>query len=360
MPSAKLRNDNIDYARGWFFVTTQVAHNKSAFGVIAGGKCELNELGRRVEERWRDLFRHRAELWCDEFVVMPNHFHAVLKIHHHDDNRIPHLSRAMQIFKSIAAHEYLALLKAGKCPDIGGQLWQRSYYDDLITSRRDLDAIRAYIAANPARWEADRFGPVTTHHAGNLELLLEPCVAFVASEGGGVEAPPPREYVPEGAATAGAGRRRRPVISTFCSPQERALLAKCLATGRAHIHVLPAGIPQPLPAAWARACTEGKALLLSPFPPGTSLNKQRAIWCNQYVLNHAETVWHGTIRTGGTLETLLRLWQPHPGGMEQTLGAGTKPRPRDSACAGGASSPSSSSRAGGASSPPPTTRKATP
>ena len=38
---------------------------------------------------------------------------------------------------------------------------------------------------------------------------------------------------------------------------------------------------------------------------GTGVNKQRAIWCNQYVLRTASEVWHGAIRPGGTLETLL-------------------------------------------------------
>ena len=42
--SNPLRNPNIDYERGWFSVTVQVAHNKSVFGAIVGEKCELNAL----------------------------------------------------------------------------------------------------------------------------------------------------------------------------------------------------------------------------------------------------------------------------------------------------------------------------
>ena len=52
--SNPLRNPAINYGDGWFFVTAQVAHNKSQFGVIAGGRCELNELGRRVVACWED------------------------------------------------------------------------------------------------------------------------------------------------------------------------------------------------------------------------------------------------------------------------------------------------------------------
>jgi hypothetical protein len=77
---------------------------------------------------------------------------------------------------------------------------------------------------------------------------------------------------------------------------------------------MPGGIPPTLPPATARACAEGWGLVLSPSASGTGVNKQRAIWCNRYVLRHAAQIWHGTIRPGGTLETLL----------EQ---AGTKPRP---------------------------------
>ncbi len=124
------------------------------------------------------------------------------------------------------------------------------------------------------------------------------------------------------------------------------MLARCLATRHPFVHVMPGGIPPTLPPATAGACAEGWGLVLSPSAPGTGLNKQRAIWCNQYVLNHAEAVWYGAIRPGGTLETLLRLWQRHPGGMEQPLVLSPTSSP--------------SSRAGGASSPPPPTRKATP
>lgn len=51
--SNPLRNPNIDYTEGWFFITIQVEHNKSIFGAIAGETCELTELGRAVQDAWR-------------------------------------------------------------------------------------------------------------------------------------------------------------------------------------------------------------------------------------------------------------------------------------------------------------------
>ena len=50
-----LRNANINYSSGWFFVTSQVAHNKSIFGAIVGEKVVLNELGQSVWEYWQGL-----------------------------------------------------------------------------------------------------------------------------------------------------------------------------------------------------------------------------------------------------------------------------------------------------------------
>ena len=74
------RNPHINYAEGWFFVTTQVARNKSIFGVVSNKHCALNDLGRRVEAVWRDLPVRFPALRLDAFVLMPNHFHAIVQL----------------------------------------------------------------------------------------------------------------------------------------------------------------------------------------------------------------------------------------------------------------------------------------
>ena len=179
---------------------------------------------------------------------------------------------------------------------------------------------------------------------GNAELLSKKLVAFVASEhppqwvgahdktstavgrghdnrivvGGGVRETPTavgrglqlwgRSTIVDlgHCAEGGAARDKCPVISTFTSPEEREVRAKCLRNKRPFVWVCPGGIWEPLPADIARACEEGWAFVCSPVPSRTEVNKQRAIWCNQYVIKQAESVWVGSIRPGGSLETLLK------------------------------------------------------
>ncbi len=309
-----LRNPNINYSKGWFFVTSQVAMNKSIFGLIADGKCVLNDLGKRVEAAWCHLAKIYPDVYFDKFVLMPNHFHAIVKVgvgteaHPHESRcaeapahesrgaeapthesrgaeagagivgpRPPcrGLSRVVHSFKSFTANKiYRPMVQEGLCPDIGASLWQASYYDNLITNKQQLDNIRRYVEQNPARWDRDRFGPVTTYHLGNLELLR--------------------------------GRLVAPVISTFTSPREREVMRECLAAKRPLVWVRPGGLPTTIYGDLQAAIDEGRALLLSPVPEGTGVNKQRAIWCNRYVIDQATEITHGPISRGGMLETLLK------------------------------------------------------
>ncbi len=400
--SNPLRNKNINYARGWFSITVQVAHNKSVFGAVVGETCALNELGLAVQAAWRSHPAHNPGLYIDEFVVMPNHFHAIIKLSPparwpgaHDIYRNPpptavgeHSTPARWAspparwpggydiyrgppptavgvppitavgaqgvigrFKSYSNHLYLELKKAGRCVDIGPRLWQSSFYDNLISDYRELCEVRRYFRDNPKNWNQDRFGPVTGYGVGNPELLSCNLVAFVASEtrpstptavGGGPgewqggdglkprewqgdvnpiktttshkpqpisrgpqPAPPRPQPISWAPNHCGGGAGVTPVISTFTSPEERAMRDKCLRARRPFVWVSPGGIWSPLPPAIERACDEGWAFVCSPVPSGTGVNKKRSIWCNQYVVKQAQSVWVGSIRKGGSLETIL-------------------------------------------------------
>ena len=178
-----LRNANINYRCGWFFVTSQVAHNKSIFGAIVGEKVVLNDLGQKVWKYWQELPAKYPELEVFESVLMPNHFHALIRIHYRATNREHHLGFLMSRFKGGAGYIYGKMRRAGLVEDIGEHLWQFDYWDDLVTSDGEFAAQAKYIRENPVNWSRDRYGACTSYHYGNLDLLNGPRIAFVASQG---------------------------------------------------------------------------------------------------------------------------------------------------------------------------------
>ncbi len=307
----QLRNAGINYRYGWFFVTFQVAKNKSNLGAIVGEKCVLNPLGEAVASLISTLGQYNPEVHVDSSVVMPNHVHLILKIDDRPDNEEHHLGKIMRKLKSLATREYRLLKERGLARDIGSSLWQENYWEKILTSHVQLETRRRYIADNPKNWSSDRFGPVTSHSLGNLELLNELFEAFVASQEARGDALAPREWTGRnGPSISGGGtvapRVKPPIISTFTSPQEREVLRRLIAKDRRFIAIYPGGIPDILPPPIAEAVEGGRALLISPVPSGTGINKQRAIWCNEYAIRHANRVWCGDITPGGTLHSILK------------------------------------------------------
>ena len=323
-----LRNANINYSCGTFFVTIQAAFNKTIFGAIVGKSCVLNELGNAVDESLRSLGKRYPGTEVVEFIVMPNHVHVILHLARRPDNRKHQLGYVIGRFKGWISKVYRDMLAAGRAVDVGATPWQRDYWDKLVTTPEQLEGYRRYIRENPAKWTRDRFGAVTNYSFGNVALLNARLVAFVASQGAcRSDLRPKLLWVRESALRmAGAEARhpdqigeaglcprdKAPVISTFTSAQERAVFAKVMAHDRRFIKVYPGGIPPlgELEPAIAEACEAGRGLLISPSPSGTGLNKQRAVWCNEYILKNAAEVWAGEITPGHTLASLVAALKP--------------------------------------------------
>ena len=238
---------------------------------------------------------------------MPNHIHALLRIHWRATNREHHLGFLMSRFKGGTSFIYGKMCREGSLVGVGSSLWQRDYWDDLITSEEEFAGWQKYIRENPANWSRDRYGACTSYMLGDPELLNAPRIAFVASQGFLASNLRPRKYGAAEAAPSDKGPSSV-LISTFTSAQEREALRRALSKGRRIIAVFPQGIPpesELLPGLLA-AVRAGSALLLSPQPPGSRLNKKIATWCNEYVLRDADEIWVGDISPNGMLSAMLR------------------------------------------------------
>lgn len=164
----------------------------------------LSELGKIVESEWLKSAEIRKEVILDAYVVMPNHFHAIVYFRRGvgpnaqsqqiglkaPDQKVE--SSAQNINEDPAAQpEGLAALPEGsgfspKTPTLGmqarslaslvsgfktrvtmqvrkrgyqGNLWQRNYYEHVIRNEEDYNHIREYIMNNPANWAKDSINP---------------------------------------------------------------------------------------------------------------------------------------------------------------------------------------------------------
>ena len=78
-----IRLPGYDYAQpGAYFVTLVAAQCAEIFGALMAGRVALSALGQIVQAEWRRsaAIRREIQLWDDEFVIMPNHMHAIVWI----------------------------------------------------------------------------------------------------------------------------------------------------------------------------------------------------------------------------------------------------------------------------------------
>lgn len=150
---------------------------------------EDQHLRRLVESRWRaipDQPRSRHVI-LDEWVVMPNHLHAILVLVEPEVDTAAPSATGRAAGRAATAGAVLTTLdvlstpvqprgaNAGSVGAIvgtfkslvtraanvvrrtpGGIIWQRGYYDHIVRNERELNAIRQYILDNPIRWAEDR------------------------------------------------------------------------------------------------------------------------------------------------------------------------------------------------------------
>ena len=86
--STRLANYNYSQS-GMYFITICCKNREHYFGEIVDSEMQLNTIGKNVENEWLQtpIIRLDMNLLLDEFVIMPNHFHAILIIGENEYNR---------------------------------------------------------------------------------------------------------------------------------------------------------------------------------------------------------------------------------------------------------------------------------
>ncbi|MFH0918760.1 MAG: transposase [Fibrobacterota bacterium] len=152
-----------DYsAAGSYFLTLCAYNHYNIFGQIVNGTMIPNEFGAIAINEFMKSFEIRKELIPDEFVIMPNHLHALVHLMDAGRNEMPvatventrrprSISSFVAGFKSSVTKQINLIRTETEIP-----IWQGRYYDHIIRHPRALDPIRNYIRMNPAKWDKDQ------------------------------------------------------------------------------------------------------------------------------------------------------------------------------------------------------------
>ncbi len=172
-----IRLKGYDYSQpGLYFVTICVRGKMHLFGKIVNDKLELNVAGKMIETEWLRLQKKFTRIKLYEYVVMPNHFHAILKIQSitstmvkSSDSKKITLGSVIGAFKSTTTRKYINGVKNNNWESFDKKLWQRNYFEHIIRDKKSYYEISKYIIDNPKNWKYDELNELNelkdTSHA---------------------------------------------------------------------------------------------------------------------------------------------------------------------------------------------------
>lgn len=181
-----IRLPGTDYSvPGFYFITMCVQNRECLFGEIIDGEMRLNDIGKMIDVEWKKLHNRFHHITLDEYVIMPNHFHAIMNIcpnvgaplvgapstintQNITNNAnvwagtrpAPTIGAMIGAFKSITTYEHTNGIKNHNWPRFNKKIWQRNYYEHIIRNDESLEKIRLYIKNNPAKWAEDHDNPI--------------------------------------------------------------------------------------------------------------------------------------------------------------------------------------------------------
>ncbi len=189
IPSARLLG--YDYSsEGAYFITICTRMKRHYFGKIVKGEMQFSPIGLIVKEEWIKTAQIRENVDLSEWVVMPNHFHAIIilkdtyrrdvsntsrikclkpyrdvsKTYQNDSGDLfdrslrkeqmssisptrDSVSNIIKLFKGAVTKRSSLLNKQFK--------WQARFHDHIIRNEQEYLYISNYIINNPLLWDND-------------------------------------------------------------------------------------------------------------------------------------------------------------------------------------------------------------
>ena len=170
IPPARLQTWN--YAsEAAYFVTICTKNRRNYFGNISGGQIEYATMGSIARQEWLRTPGLRADMniQLDEFVLMPNHFHAIVIIGANDYNGRDSMHRVSTPPVNANAfgpqRKNLGSIIRGFKSSVTTYArknniefdWQERFHDHVIRNDVEHERIKNYIKNNVVNWKGDKF-----------------------------------------------------------------------------------------------------------------------------------------------------------------------------------------------------------
>ena len=148
-----IRINRYDYATaGAYFITICTQNREKLFWLGADSfsfvgadsirpqDVPLSPIGSLVEDAISQISEHYEHISVDNYCIMPDHVHILLRI-------APTISGA-----SVGLSTVIGSLKRWVSRQAGRPIWQKSYFDHVIRGQRDYNEIWQYIEENPLKY----------------------------------------------------------------------------------------------------------------------------------------------------------------------------------------------------------------
>ena len=177
-----IRLKGYDYSQeGIYFITLCCQSRQHLFGKIENGIMHLNEFGEIIKEEWEKTPFIRTNISLGAFIIMPDHFHAILHIDQQitkKEDYIPNqfkspsqtIGAIIRGFKGATTNR-IKKFNSGESKEEGRgeswgvlqyaptalpsplKIWQRDYFEKIIRDQRAYQNITQYIIDNPKNWK---------------------------------------------------------------------------------------------------------------------------------------------------------------------------------------------------------------
>ncbi|HTL81212.1 MAG TPA: transposase [Bacteroidia bacterium] len=177
-----IRLQGFDYgSSGAYFITILSYKRRHRFSAIKNGEVLLSPIGKIIREEWLSTKLIRDYVTLDEFVIMPDHFHAVLFLHkgsdepdhlrstgtylHFPDGYKNALGPQSHNLASIVRGFKSSVTQKAKLSGEATPIWHGRYYERIVRNEKELDKFRLYIKNNPHKWGTEDEHPFVPNRA---------------------------------------------------------------------------------------------------------------------------------------------------------------------------------------------------